>query len=221
MEENFKVGNFICELRKEKGLSQAELGAKLHVTNKAVSRWETGRGFPDSALLLPLAEILGVTADEILRGECVTTTVSLQELPVEATPSIAQVNTAFAYRAAKKLLIRDSLIVIPTVVFSVLWLILKLAFHIDLAPGGNYYQSMMANLIFPLVIIGIGQLIYALCLVTDTIRFQKKAVFLKILTVIAVWYAVTYLLVIVYIRRVILYFKSISAYKRCNHQMHS
>ena len=42
MDENFKVGNFICELRKSKGLSQTELGEKLNVTNKAVSRWETG-----------------------------------------------------------------------------------------------------------------------------------------------------------------------------------
>ena len=77
MDENFKIGNFICELRKNKGLSQTELGNKLNVTNKAVSRWETGRGLPDSSLLLPLAKELGVTVDEILRGEFVVSEVEL------------------------------------------------------------------------------------------------------------------------------------------------
>ena len=67
MDENFRIGNFICELRKSKGLSQTELGNKLNVTNKAVSRWETGRGLPDSSLLLPLGKELGVSVDEILQ----------------------------------------------------------------------------------------------------------------------------------------------------------
>ena len=43
----YKVGNLILKLREEKGLSQSELGFKLGVTNKAVSRWENGRGYPD------------------------------------------------------------------------------------------------------------------------------------------------------------------------------
>ena len=85
MDENFKIGNFICELRKSKGLSQTELGNKLNVTNKAVSRWETGRGLPDSSLLLPLAKELGVTVDEILRGELVT---SVAELNISKAPYV-------------------------------------------------------------------------------------------------------------------------------------
>lgn len=62
-------GKLISSLRQEKGLTQKELAEKLSVTDKAVSRWETGKGMPDSSLIIPLAEILGVSADEILSGE--------------------------------------------------------------------------------------------------------------------------------------------------------
>ncbi len=65
----FQIGKFISELRKEKGLTQKELAEKLNVTDKAVSKWETGRSAPDIALLTPLAEFLGVTVVEILQGE--------------------------------------------------------------------------------------------------------------------------------------------------------
>lgn len=63
------VGKFISELRKEKGLTQKELAEKLRVTDKAVSKWETGRSAPDISLLASLSEILGVTVVEILQGE--------------------------------------------------------------------------------------------------------------------------------------------------------
>ncbi len=61
-------GDFLYELRKEKGMTQAELADKLGVTNKAVSKWETGEAMPETSLLLPLAGIFGVTVDELLNG---------------------------------------------------------------------------------------------------------------------------------------------------------
>lgn len=63
------VGRFISELRKEKGLTQKELAEKLNVTDKAVSKWETGRSAPDISLLTSLSEALGVSVIEILNGE--------------------------------------------------------------------------------------------------------------------------------------------------------
>ena len=57
-----KFGAFVAQCRREKNWTQAELAAKLQVTDKAVSRWERGRGFPDIQLLLPLANALGVSA---------------------------------------------------------------------------------------------------------------------------------------------------------------
>ncbi len=64
-----KVGKFIAQLRKERGLTQEELGQKVGVTNKTVSRWENGNYMPDIELLVPLGEILGVSVNELLAGE--------------------------------------------------------------------------------------------------------------------------------------------------------
>ena len=64
-----KMGSFLAELRKEQKLTQAELGEKLGVTNKTVSRWETGRGTPDISLLIPLSKELNIDVSELLNGE--------------------------------------------------------------------------------------------------------------------------------------------------------
>ena len=61
-------GNFLYSLRKGKGMTQQELADRLNVTNKAVSKWETGEAFPETAQLVPLSDIFGVTVDELLRG---------------------------------------------------------------------------------------------------------------------------------------------------------
>lgn len=63
-----KFGAFVAQLRKEKGLMQKELAEKLYVSDKAVSKWERGLSIPDVTLLVPLAEILGITVTELL--EC-------------------------------------------------------------------------------------------------------------------------------------------------------
>ncbi len=64
-----RFGRFLAEVRKEKGITQKLLAESLGVTDKAVSKWERGRSLPDAALLLPLAEALGVSVTELLRGE--------------------------------------------------------------------------------------------------------------------------------------------------------
>ena len=63
-----KFGAFLAQLRKERGLTQKELAERLFVSDKAVSKWERCQSLPDVALLLPLAEILGVSVTELLRG---------------------------------------------------------------------------------------------------------------------------------------------------------
>jgi transcriptional regulator with XRE-family HTH domain len=67
--DNKKVGNFISTTRKSLPLTQKEIAERLGVTNKAVSKWETGEGYPEITILPALAEILGVTVDELLKGE--------------------------------------------------------------------------------------------------------------------------------------------------------
>ena len=67
--DQVKVGKFIAQLRKEQGFTQEELGQKIGVTNKTVSRWENGNYMPDIELLIPLGEALGVSVNELLAGE--------------------------------------------------------------------------------------------------------------------------------------------------------
>jgi len=68
---NYVTGAAIRALREKRGYTQKELAEKLSVSDKAVSKWETGRGLPDITLLEPLAKTLGVSVTELLSGECV------------------------------------------------------------------------------------------------------------------------------------------------------
>lgn len=64
-----KIGAFIQEKRLDAKMTQEELASKLYVSNKTISKWETGKGIPSVEMLEPLARILGVTIAEILSGE--------------------------------------------------------------------------------------------------------------------------------------------------------
>ena len=64
-----KIGRFIAECRKKENLTQMELAEKLNITDRAVSKWETGRAMPDTALMLELCDILKITVNELLSGE--------------------------------------------------------------------------------------------------------------------------------------------------------
>jgi putative ABC transport system ATP-binding protein len=66
-----KIGAFISERRKAKGWTQSQLAEKLEITDKAVSKWETGRSMPDLSLFLPLCTLLEVTLNELFAGECI------------------------------------------------------------------------------------------------------------------------------------------------------
>ena len=67
-----KFGTFIAVCRKEKNMTQADLAAEPQVTDKAVSRWERGIGFPDTNTLEPLADALDVSVLELMRSERIT-----------------------------------------------------------------------------------------------------------------------------------------------------
>ena len=64
-----KIGEFISSQRKMKNLTQAALAEKLGITDRAVSKWERGKGLPDVSLMLDLCEIFGITVNELLSGE--------------------------------------------------------------------------------------------------------------------------------------------------------
>ena len=65
------IGAFISERRKAKGWTQSQLAEKLGITDKAISKWETGRSMPDLSLFMPLCTLLDVTLNELFAGECI------------------------------------------------------------------------------------------------------------------------------------------------------
>ena len=67
--DQVKIGRFISQMRKEKGLTQKQLGEELLISDKTVSKWETGKGMPEVSLMLPLCEKLGINVNELLTGE--------------------------------------------------------------------------------------------------------------------------------------------------------
>ena len=72
--DQIQIGKFIAACRKAQGLTQAQLAEQLNITDRAVSKWETGRGFPDVSLLEPLGSTLQVSIQELLYGQAVRNT---------------------------------------------------------------------------------------------------------------------------------------------------
>ena len=75
-----KIGMFISECRKKQKLTQVELADKLGITDRAVSKWETGKSLPDASIMLDLCQILKITVNDLLNGEAVTMSENNQKL---------------------------------------------------------------------------------------------------------------------------------------------
>ena len=70
--DQIKIGKFISDERKRKGYTQKQLSEKLEISDKTISKWERGNGFPEVSLLLPLCNELEITVNELLSGERVS-----------------------------------------------------------------------------------------------------------------------------------------------------
>ena len=100
------LGSFVAAPAPGKGWTQKELAERLHVTDKAVSKWERRVSMPDTALLIPLAETLGVSVTELLRGERLESDAPLAQREVEMLvegggPPLGRGTAAAAGRTAK------------------------------------------------------------------------------------------------------------------------
>ena len=69
--DQIKIGRFISERRKLANLTQTQLAEQLGITNRAVSKWETGKAMPDASIMLPLCGILDITVTDLLSGEVI------------------------------------------------------------------------------------------------------------------------------------------------------
>lgn len=67
--DQVKIGAFIAQCRKEKNMTQRQLAEELGLSDKTISKWETGKGLPEAGFMAPLSEILGISVNELLTGE--------------------------------------------------------------------------------------------------------------------------------------------------------
>lgn len=94
---NNSIGQFIAILRKANGMTQQDVADRLNVSNKAVSRWERDESAPDISLIPALAEMFGVTCDELLRGERITEHAHEEKRDVKAEKQLnALINRAIS-----------------------------------------------------------------------------------------------------------------------------
>ena len=107
----YKVGNLIRYLREEKKLSQSQLGEKIGVSNKTISKWENGRGYPDTLILLSLAKELEITVDELLKGELNKNN--------KVNNDHNKINNMINYKAELTLFKRFLLSLVPTIILII------------------------------------------------------------------------------------------------------
>ena len=95
-----KIGKFIAQCRKDQGLTQMQLAEKLGITDRAVSKWETGKSMPDVAITLELCDTLKITVNDLLNGEIVSSEQYNQKLEQRTLDLIAE-NAYLGKRALK------------------------------------------------------------------------------------------------------------------------
>ena len=118
-----KIGKFIAKCRKDKNLTQGELADKLNISNKAISKWETGRGMPDASIMLELCSYLGITVNELLSGE------KLEEGEYKEKANENIINIAKESEKNKK--VKNKIIIVLTIIiiFSILLLITNIIYR--------------------------------------------------------------------------------------------
>ena len=186
-----KIAHFIKTKRKELNMTQEELAEKLFVTEKAISRWETGRGTPDISLLLPLSKELQVDVSELLNGE------DKNKNDLERLIEYHEITKAHKYNFQFKL-------TIFFYILSILSFLFYLRFEYDLNIEVNYFIRLLIVAIASIFVI-IGNKIYSNYYV-EKLEDKKKIVNLS--------YVIVFLYYIILLFNMVIFarYNSISSY---------
>ena len=111
--DQIKIGKFIAEERKAKKYTQRELADKLSISDKTISKWERGNGFPEVSLLLPLCNELEITVNELLSGE------RLQAMDYKKKAEENMVNLVKEAQESKKKIIMSAMVSVLVIVAAV------------------------------------------------------------------------------------------------------
>lgn len=131
-----KISSFIKNKRKELGITQEELAERLFVTEKAISRWETGRGTPDISLLLPLSKELNIDVSELLNGEeNINTNNNIEQIiEYNEVTKVNKFNTSFK-------------LIIFFYILSILSVLIYFRFEYDPSIDLNYFARLLIMII--------------------------------------------------------------------------
>lgn len=186
IDDKYKIGNFINKLRKEKNMTQSELGRILGVTNKAVSKWEVGENTPDSSLFPIIAKVLGVTVDELFRGE------RSSDYQTTRNPKIDYYNAVERLRRDARILF---IIAIAYLMYFFIFFMIKPIKWSD--EYGNDVKILF-NVFIPIFIYLISSGIYTIINIQEIIisDLSKKHKILSIILLILLFYIILFPLII-------------------------
>ena len=139
--EQVKIGKFIAECRKKENLTQVQLAEKLNITDRAVSKWETGKAMPDSSIMLALCDVLKITVNDLLSGEVVTMENYNKELENKLLEMIKQKE-----QADKRLLFAEVFIGITATV--VLFALVLLGAFVQMSNGLRILLMVLGFVLF-------------------------------------------------------------------------
>ena len=147
-----ETGKFIQSLRKEKGLTQSALALKLGVSEKTISKWECGKGFPDTTLMLPLCDLLGISANELLSAKRIVDEKEYKESAEEnlvTLKALQETNTKLLLSAEWPIIILSMVIllgaciVVSYVALATVWRVVILVSAFILLAFGLYFGILI------------------------------------------------------------------------------
>ncbi|MBE6851600.1 MAG: helix-turn-helix transcriptional regulator [Ruminococcus sp.] len=160
--DTIKTGKFLKELRKEKGLTQEQLGEKVGVTNKTVSRWENGNYMPPVECLTLLSDIYGVSINEIVSGQRLSKGEEFAEAAEENLSDVLALNEQTYKKSEKKLMI--------TMLLSTL---LAIAIIALMPTDSNYVIRTVITIVLVVSLAFVSNTVNIVALALNKERFEK------------------------------------------------
>lgn len=153
--DQVKIGKFIAECRKNKNLTQMQLAEKLNITDRAISKWENGKGMPDSSLMLDLCNELDINVNELLSGEMI----EMKEYNKRAETTLLEMAKKEEIQNKKMMMYENVIGGLSTIMF------LALMFTVYFAVENIFAKIILFILSFVVFVVGIS---FALKIETET-----------------------------------------------------